>query len=256
MLKGVVRLANVLNTAWMLSCHRQARSFDQATRDVAQTQSKLLASILRANQNSQYGSRYQFARIKSTLDFQKATPIVDYADLSSWIERAANGERAVLTEEPIRLFEPTSGTSGGEKLIPYTHSLQRQFQKTIATWIADLFSNRPAIRKGRAYWSISPMVSQGRKTASGISIGFADDNAYLGRFTQWMSRQLMIAPVGLAKLTDPMEFKYQTLFYLVAAEDLSLISVWYPTFVSTIDSGMENHWERLCYDLIISTILF
>lgn len=244
-----MQLAHAINTAWMFSCRRQANRFERATKCVASAQSKLLTGILSANKESQYGAHYQFAKIHTARDFQNAIPVVQYADLFSWIERAANGEPAVLTEEPIRMFEPTSGTSGGEKLIPYTASLQKQFQRGIAAWIANLFSRRPAIRKGRAYWSLSPMISPGRKTTAGIPIGFADDNAYLGRFTQWMSRQLMVAPPDLAKLTDPLEFKHRTLFYLVAAGDLSLISIWNPTFFSTIVSDLENQWERICDDL-------
>ena len=53
---------------------------------------------------------------------------------------AEPGERGVLTRDPVRIFEPTSGTTSGEKLIPYTADLQHQFQRAISAWIGDLFS--------------------------------------------------------------------------------------------------------------------
>src|SRR6266852_4437688 len=74
----------------------------------------------------------------------------------------AAGEPNVLTRDPVLLLEPTSGSTGGEKLIPYTASLRREFQRAVAAWIGDLFRQRPAVRRGRAYWSLSPVFGPRR----------------------------------------------------------------------------------------------
>ena len=59
-------------------------------------------------------------------------PLTTADDYRDDIERIAAGAANVLTAEPVRLLEPTSGTTGGEKLIPYTASLRRQFQWAVA----------------------------------------------------------------------------------------------------------------------------
>src|SRR6185503_4354596 len=98
-----------------------------------------------------------------------------------YIERIGAGEKEVLTADPVNLLEPTSGSSGAVKLIPYTASLRAQFQRGIDAWIGDLLNAFPAVRHGRAYWSISPAFGIQRKSRGGIPIGFDDDTAYLGR---------------------------------------------------------------------------
>lgn len=242
-------LTRLLNKAWQIGCRRRAASFHRATRRVAETQARLLVEILAANRESEFGRAHGFDRISSPRDFQATISLADYADLAPQIERMTRGEQQVLTSEPVLLFEPTSGTTTGEKLIPYTSSLRRQFQAAIAVWMHDLLTKHPALQRGRAYWSISPPLARGRTTPAGIPIGFDDDQAYLGRFSQWAARQLSITPRELLQLSDPAEFRYRALYYLLAAEDLSLISIWNPTYLTTILRPLEEAWPQLCRDL-------
>ena len=157
----------------------------------------------------------------------------------SW-SRIAAGERNVLTADRVLLLEPTSGTTGGEKLIPYTASLRRQFQRGVSAWIADLFYHRPAVRAGRAYWSISPALGPPRRSPGGLPIGFDDDSAYLGRFEQFALRKLLVVPGEVARIPDLSAFRRATLRHLLAAEDLSLISVWSPTFLTALLSPLSE----------------
>ena len=147
------------------------------------------------------------------------------------------------------LLEPTGGSSGGEKWIPYTAALRRQFQRGVAAWIADLFRHRPAVRRGRAYWSISPALGPPRRTAGGIPVGFDDDAAYLGWLEQWAVRRLLVAPSRLSRIGDLRLFRYCTLLSLLAAEDLALISIWNPTFLPSLLLSLPKWLDRLCDDL-------
>ena len=205
--------------------------------------------MLHANRGTWFGVRHGFDRIKTACDYQECVPAVTYADIAVLIERIAAGERNVLTAERVRLLEPTSGTTGGEKLIPYTNGLRRQFQRGVAAWIADLFWRRPAIRRGRAYWSISPALGPPRRSPGGIPIGFAEDAEYLGRLERVALRRLLVAPAGVTRLSDMTAFRYRTLLCLFAAEDLSLISIWNPTFLLALLEGLPAWSERLCDDL-------
>lgn len=239
----------LLNTAWMAKCGSEAASFARASRRVAAEQAELLHQTLRANRDTAFGRNHRFSEITDARDYQQRVPLATYDDFAAAVRRVAAGEANVLTRQPVRLLEPTSGTTGGEKLIPYTAGLRRQFQRGVAAWIANLLRRRPMVRSGRAYWSISPMLGPARRSSGGLPIGFDDDVAYLGRIEQFALRQILVTPAEIARLTDMENFRYGTLLSLLAADDLALISVWSPTFLTFLLSPLGEWQERLCDDL-------
>lgn len=242
-------MAGCLNTGWMLACMFEGAAFARATRRVGETQARVLCDILRANKDTRFGKAHDFAALSNPRAYQRRVSLASYEDLALRVDAIASGERNVLTHDRVLTLEPTSGTTGGEKLIPHTAGLRRQFQRGVAAWIADLFHGRPAVRRGRAYWSISPALSQPRKSLAGIPIGFEEDAAYLGAAEQFALKRLLAVPSILARVPDLTAFRYCTLLFLLAAGDLSLISVWSPTFLSTLIAALPAWQERLCYDL-------
>jgi hypothetical protein len=238
-----------LNTAWMLKCRSEAAAFDRATRSVAETQTRLLREILRSNRATDFGLAHDFGEIADVRDYQQRVPLSTYEDFAPAIRRIAEGESNVLTSEPVRLLEPTSGTTGGEKLIPYTAGLRRQFRRGVAAWIADLFRRRPAVRRGRAYWSVSPNLGPSRRSSGGLPIGFEDDAAYLGWSERTVIRYLLATPAAVARLPDMETWRYATLLSLLAADDLALISVWSPTFLTALLAPLDAWQDRLSHDL-------
>src|SRR5262245_52606599 len=113
-------LAWVLNSAWMLSCVPEVRRFQRATCRVASTQETLLREILRRNQNTSFGRRHDFSRLQTVRDYQRQVPLSLHEDYHDHIARISAGVPNVLTAERVELLQPTSGTTSGEKLIPYT----------------------------------------------------------------------------------------------------------------------------------------
>ncbi len=239
----------LLNTAWMFSCAREARAFASATRHVAATQAEVLASILRQNRDAEFGRAHHFHGIDGPHAYQQRVPLSRYEDYAQAIHRIAEGENHVLTRARVELLEPTSGTTGGEKLIPATAPLCRQFQRAVAAWVADLFHHRPGLRRGRGYWSISPAFGSPRRTAAGIPIGFENDADYLGAGGRWLLKRLMAVPANVARVVDIDEFRYHTLWHLLRAPGLTLMSVWSPTFLPTLLAPLEAWSDRLGFDL-------
>ena len=244
-----MNLANALNTGWMWKCRPEARAYRRATNAVTQTQAALLEDIISRNQSTVYGLQHGFNRIRTSRDFQQCVPLSNYNTYAEFIHRISEGEANVLTREPVRLFEPTSGTTGGEKLIPYTKSLSRQFRRAVSAWIADILCLRPAVRRGRAYWSISPAFGGSRTTVGGIPIGFEEDAAYLGGIERLFLKKLLIVPPVVARIRSIENFRYCTLLHLLQAEDLSLISVWNPTFLTALLEPLEAWIDRICFDI-------
>jgi hypothetical protein len=238
-----------LNSVWMLRCSGEARAFHRATGRVADAQAEVLAEILRCNRDTDFGRRYGFSRLDGPRAYREHVPHSRYDDYADAIRRIGEGERGVLTRDPVRLLEPTSGSTGGEKLIPFTASLRRQFQRAVSAWVFDLFRHRPALRRGRAFWSVSPAVAAGRRTACGIPIGFEDDAAYVGAAQRWLIQRLLVVPSEACRLSDVESFQYCTLWFLLRAADLASISVWNPTFLTSLLAPLEAWHDRLCFDL-------
>lgn len=242
-------LASWLNTAWMLKCTGEVWAFRRATRRAAQTQADVLRQIISKNRHTEFGITHGFDSLTNPGDYQNRVPLSTYEIYAAQIDRIAAGESNVLTAERVELLEPTSGTTDGEKLIPYTASLRRQFQRAVAAWVGDLFWHRPAVRSGRAYWSISPAFGAARRSAGGIPIGFDDDAAYLGTLERFALDKLLVVPPAVARIPDIETFRYCTLLCMLRAEDLSLISVWNPTFLSALLAPLTEWQDRLCFDL-------
>jgi hypothetical protein len=244
-----VNFVGLFNSAWMLACSREASTFAKATQQVAKTQVEVLAAILQENRDTEFGRAHGFRTIAGAEAYQARVPLSRYEDYAQAIGRIAEGKHGVLTRARVELLEPTSGTTGGEKLIPYTAALRRQFQRAVAAWVADLFQHRPALRHGRAYWSISPAFGSSRQTSGRIPIGFDNDADYLGAAGRWLLKRLLVVPADVARLRDIDQFRYRTLGHLLAAPDLSLVSVWSPTFLPMLLGPLEDWHDRLCFDI-------
>ncbi len=242
-------LARWLNMAWMWKCRAEAHAFAAATRHVRRTQENILHDLIARNQKTWFGSAHGFQHIRHVDDYRRLVPLSEYDDYAEPIRRIAAGEQHVLTRASVELLEPTSGTTRGEKLIPFTAPLRKEFQRAVAAWMADLFQYRPAARAGRAYWSISPALGRSTTTAGGIRVGFDDDTAYLGGLERVALRHLLVAPPTLSQIAAIDEFRYATLWSLLCARDLALISVWNPTFLSMLVHSIETWHERLINDL-------
>ncbi len=244
-----------INTAWMWRSLPEWNAFQAATRCVEKTQQDVLQQIIGNNQNCQFAKLFRFSSIQSIADYQRNVPLMSDEIYEEMLQKIALGEAQVLTDEPILLLQPTSGTTRGRRLVPYTASLRAEYQRSVAAWIGNLYSALPQIRRGRAYWSISPPQHDESATAAGLRIGFDDDTAYLGVAERWLARRILLAPADVGKDRNPKWFRYLTLLSLLAAPDLSLISIWSPTFLAVLLHELHAHAQQLVDDLHHGTLL-
>jgi len=233
------------NSFWFASCLPDATMFHLATRNVKRTQRALLEKLLRENADTEFGRRHHFASIRSLEDFRERVPLSTYDDYREAIEQMTNGAANVLTAHRVTLFEPTSGSSAPTKLIPYTASLKREFNRGIAPWIANLYAHNPALFFGKSYWSVSPAAQRSTRTAGGTPIGFEDDAQYLGGVQQFLSRSVLAAPSSLRSIQDMEQFRHQTLLHLLECRSLGLISVWNPSFLLLLMESLAKKWLPL-----------
>ena len=222
-----------VNRAWIASCSREHARFSGALDRVAETQKNYLLDLFRRNAATKFGHKYGFASIRSVAEFQSRVPVTHYEALTESIEEIARGKNGVLTEDRVKLFQPTSGSSSATKLIPWTATLGREFRRGISPWLVALYRRKPALLQGTAYWSISP-PGMAVQTRGRLPVGFDHDAEYLGFIGRNLFRLVSAAQPELARCSDMNEFKTKTLVSLLADESLSLISIWSPTFLTTL----------------------
>jgi hypothetical protein len=245
-------ICTTANALWLTSCLREAGRFRRATRRVRHEQQRVLDALIRTNAATDFGRQHRFAAIRSVRDYQQHVPIRTYDDYRSYIDRLLAGATNVLTRERVRLFEPTSGSASATKLIPYTASLQGQFQKGIQAWVVDLFLHQPNLMNGQAYWSVSPALHARRQTVGGIPIGFDDDADYVGAWRRRLVRAVMAVPRSACNAPDAPDletFQHLTLLSLIRSSNLRLVSVWNPTFLSLLVDRLESRADALMRDL-------
>ena len=177
-------------------------------------------------------------------EFQGQVPVTGYDALAESIEAISGGEPSVLTADRVKLFQPTSGSSSPTKLIPWTVTLGREFRRGISPWLAALYRRKPALMGGTAYWSISPPATAAQ-TRGRLPVGFDHDAEYLGFFGKNLFSLVSAAPPELAHCRSMQEFKTKTLVALLADENLRLISIWSPTFLTTLLEGFTTQPEGI-----------
>ncbi len=220
------------------------RRFAAALGQPERRQQAQLAQILRTGRDTALGRRLGLASLNGCSEYRERVPIHDYDSLRADIEAMARGEGGEICQAPL-FFERTGGSTAGPKLIPFNRAGLAALQRALHPWLADLIGARPGITRGRAYWSLSPAARRPQTTAGGIPLGAASDAAYFGEPLCDALLTTLVTPPGLGAVESVALWRHVTLVHLLGAQDLSLISVWSPTFLLQLLAGIADDAEAL-----------
>ncbi len=235
---------------WMGTCLGGAMEFRRAANSsLARVQNRVLLELLQNAIQTDFGRQHDFATIGNADEFCARVKVHDYDDLKPYIDLIAAGKERVLTGDQVRMFEETSGTSGPNRLIPYTAGLQRAFNRALHPWLFDLFSHFGSLWGGPAYWVVSPRTSEKRMTAGGVPIGFAADSDYFGAWAKPLIGLVTVVPEEASSLSNPAVWKYVTLLCLLRHSQMRLISLWNPTLFTALFSQCGEWLASLADDL-------
>lgn len=131
----------------------------------------------------------------------------------------------------VLFHEPTSGSTGPTKWIPFTPALKREFLAGINQWIALLFLRHPRLFLKRQYWSVSPVPALQVPDGIRLKPDPTDDSSYLSPLQRRVSRTIFCTPYGAGCISDPRRYAFLTLLAMLSARDLGLISVWHPSYL-------------------------
>lgn len=240
--------SKLLNGICSLLYRREYRRFI-APCDIRKIQTEYLLKLLKINSQTVYGRKYDFGSIQSYEDFAQKVPLSVYEDYEPYIRAMADGERGVLTKEDVLLFELTSGSSGSKKMIPYTKTLKQEFQRGIKPWLYDIYAGVTGVNQGKSYWSITPVTAGKSYTSAGIPVGFEEDAEYFGFVTQEIMRRLFAVDGSVKFAEDMQDFYRKTALQLLNCGELTLISVWNPTFLTLLCDFIHDHRKVLAEEM-------
>lgn len=233
---------------WALS--GKARAFQRALAQPAEAQRQCLERITQRMRQTDYAKHHNWRSID---DFDRL-PLTDYDGLKDWLTEQRQTERRVLCPDPVLFYEKTSGSSGPEKLIPYTRPLKASFSEMFALWAHDLLSHGPRFRGGQLFFSISPQLQSPQSTAQGKAIGLDSDAEYLDGCLRLLFQRYLLDTRDLKSLTEPEVFKNALCERLRQSPRLEIMSVWNPSFLSILlahlrSMGETRSWQELWPEL-------
>jgi hypothetical protein len=241
-------MRSVVRSAWVLSTLPGARAYARALRDPGASQKDVLRRILSSSGDCAFLREHHVGAGTDAKEFRRRVPMRTWEELRPWLDAVVAGTPDVLTRDPVRRLVPTSGTSGGRKLVPTGAALLEDFRRALDPWIWDLHARDPRLLAGSAYWAISPPGDFAPEWNAAHPIGFEDDAAYFGplaRLAEWTRP----VPSGVGCLADPDDFRQATLLHLLRCRDLAFVSVWHPSFLELLFDHLEAHWDDLLRDL-------
>ena len=119
--------------------------------NAVKVQNKLLLSLVKQAQNTQFGKDHNFSRITNYAQWKASVPVRDYEGLKNYIQAIIEGKKNVLWPGVPLYFCTTSGTTSGSKYIPISRESMPNHitagSDAILSYIAE--SNNTSIINGK-----------------------------------------------------------------------------------------------------------
>ena len=247
----------ILNRLFIFFCKKSYKDFVSNIKSkskIRETQVKILLEILKTNKNTEYlktfetGSQILNAENEKELieKFQNKIPIVNYEDIKEFVEKEKSGENNVLLSDKIKLFELTSGSTSDVKYIPYTEKFLKSYMNGVFSWIYNLYQNNKRLFLGSSYWSVSPILKREAVTSGGIRVGIEDDTSYFDKVSAFFLNKLFTVPKEIKNIQNMEDFLLITAVFLLLSENLTMISVWSPSFLMILLDFIEKNQKVIC----------
>lgn len=130
------RLRRLLWTPVRLEANLHVRRWRRAIERSREVQARLLARLLAAAAETDFGRDFALARVRTMDDLRRALPIAGYERAEPYVERVKAGRTEALfpAGTRIHMFAMTSGTTGSPKYIPVTDAILRNYREGWHVW--------------------------------------------------------------------------------------------------------------------------
>ena len=244
---------------------------EQASLSAPQIGLDTLMSLIRANENTEYGKKYGFRDIHSYADYARKVPFSEYKDYEPYIERMlVFGEKNLITASDVLYYAHTSGTSGASKMIPRT-------QQELEILYNDIFQRAFGLCEKE---NAGGEKAGGEKTVDEKAAGEKENAAIAeGRFSGSRGANFMETQIGFTSMgiphgaisatlnhpedtvpcsVFPEEIIYSTvdfdrrhvkLLFALREKHLSFLMSTFSPMIHDMIVYLQLHWQELCGDL-------
>jgi len=235
---------------------------EQDAKNFSKVQEDTLLTILKENQDTEYGRRCRFAQIASVEAFQKNVPVTDYSDYEEYVERMLSGrEQNLITAYPVRYYMVSSGTTGRQKQIPMTepgidHYGRYSYACAYEMMMEHYKKHGMPLKKDELCGKIFLLNEiRCRWMADGIQTLLVSSAVFQreqerGRFdsNRYTSPREVLFP------ECPMDMNYLKLRFALACEDVTAVEAVYVHQFVNLLHYMKKNWKLLVDDIASGTI--
>jgi GH3 auxin-responsive promoter len=223
--------------------------FRNACTNPRQAQTQKLLQIVRTNEKTAFGRKYNFDRVKSVSDFQRYVPVSNYEDLQPYIEKMLLGEGNQLTAQAPFMYATTSGTTAKPKFIPINGQHLRDYTHAFQIHNYHLIGDNYQHADGR-YLIITSNDEQGR-VPSGLPYGAV--SGLLHRRQPPIIRRHFATPYELCKVGN-VDTKYYLMLRCALIRDVIAVLACNPSSMLLLADQLKEHVEDLIADIFDGTI--
>ena len=242
------------------------RRMEQASLHASEVSHETLMRIIRQNEDTEYGQKFDFRNIHSYEEYTLKVPFSEYSDYEPYIERMVLfGAKKLITVSDVLYFAHTSGSSGASKMIPRT-------KEELDILFSDIFMRAFGLRE----WTMAGKQGIAEMGVSGMKDVSAGIKEYMPRCkgANFMETQIGFTPSGIAHgaISETLNHPADTALCSVFPEELVysaadydrrhvkllfalrekhlgyLMSTFSPMMYDMI-VYLQKHWRELCEDL-------
>lgn len=232
---------NCISNKYYKKFQKDIEKADEINRDV-------LMEILQLNKESDYGKLYDFSNINSVEEYKKKVPITSYSDYEKFIERAAKGDKNVLTCEDIEFFGLSSGTTGKQKYIPVTSTARRITNNYMNFLNQGLISKAvPKVKKGGRGLFLVNIAKPSKITEAGIPAGAGTSEGI--KAMKRVLPYIWISPIEVLEIPEQQTANYLHALFALQDKNLSYIVAQFPSTIVQMFGVMNENWRQIVKDI-------
>ena len=242
------------------------RRMEQASLHASEISHATLMRLVRQNEGTEYGKKYDFQNIHSYEDYARKVPFSEYSDYEPYIERMVLfGAKKLITASDVLYFAHTSGTSGASKMIPRT-------KEELDILFSDIFMRTFGLREwtlagkqGLAETGISVIkdvsarLKEHMPRCKGVNFmetqtGFTPSGIAHGAISETLNHPTDIAlcsvfPEELVFSAADYDRRHVKLLFALRERHLGYLMSTFSPMTYDMIVYLQQHWKELCEDL-------
>ena len=227
-------------------------NFIRKTRQTDTVQEKFLRTLLQAHRDTVLGQKYGLRDIKTIEQFQEQVPILPYSSYEPYIERIVQGEKNILTADPVVYLTLTSGSTGKKKMIPTTRRSQNTTARAALTGIGFLSEALSQQKRQFGKLLVTNSVKIWGRTSGGIDYGPSSTGVL--RMDKSLYKQFFAHPYETLQPADSLARHYVCLLFALRETSMRGTIANFPMLILRTCNYLERYAEDLIRDLDQGTI--